>query len=85
MDPGEISKMLKHLVNGADVVKGLRFLPLGYTEDMTLLRRIRNTFFFLVNLIWRARYTDLCYSYAAFNKKALAVLEPHLSQQFLRL
>lgn len=79
MDPGEISKMMKHLVNGADVVKGSRFMPLGYTEDITLLRRIGNSFFvLLVNLIWRARYTDLCYGYAAFSKKALAVLGPHL-------
>ena len=79
MNPEEIVTMLKPLGNGADVVKGSRFMPNGFSEDMTFLRRMGNSFFvLLVNLIWGARYTDLCYGYAAFSKKALAVLYPHL-------
>jgi glycosyltransferase involved in cell wall biosynthesis len=79
MNPDEIGNMLKPLFDGADVVKGSRFMPLGFSDDMTFLRRMGNSFFvLLVNFIWRAGYTDLCYGYAAFTKNALKVLHPHL-------
>jgi glycosyltransferase involved in cell wall biosynthesis len=79
MDPREIFHFLEHLKNGTDVVKGSRFLPYGSSEDMTFLRRIGNTFFVsLVNLIWGANYTDLCYGFAAFKKEALRTLQPYL-------
>jgi glycosyltransferase involved in cell wall biosynthesis len=79
MDPREIFHFLEHLKNGTDVVKGSRFMPYGSSEDMTFLRRIGNTFFVsLVNLIWGANYTDLCYGFAAFKKEALRTLQPYL-------
>jgi glycosyltransferase involved in cell wall biosynthesis len=79
MDPREIFHFLEHLKNGTDVVKGSRFMPYGSSEDMTFFRRIGNTFFvYLVNLIWGANYTDLCYGFAAFKKEALRTLQPYL-------
>ena len=79
MNPKEILIMLTLLRIGIDVVKGSRFMKYGYTEDMTLLRRIGNSFLLtLVNLIWRGNYTDLCYGYMAFSKKAIDTLYPHL-------
>jgi glycosyltransferase involved in cell wall biosynthesis len=79
MDPREIFHFLEHLKNGTDVVKGSRFMRYGSSEDMTFLRQIGNTFFVsLVNLIWGANYTDLCYGFAAFKKEALRSLQPYL-------
>jgi glycosyltransferase involved in cell wall biosynthesis len=82
MDPREISGFLGQLENGIDVVKASRFLPSGFSEDMTFIRRFGNAFFvFLVNLIWEANYTDLCYGFAAFKKKAIQKLHPCLESK----
>jgi glycosyltransferase involved in cell wall biosynthesis len=82
MNPEEIMSFLVHLDNGIDVVKGSRFLPGGFSEDMTLFRRVGNKLFiFLVNLLWDCKYTDLCYGYAAFKKKALIKIYPHLKSK----
>lgn len=79
MNPKEILSFLIHLDNGIDVVKGSRFLPGGFTEDMTLFRRLGNKMFIsLVNFLWGCNYTDLCYGYAAFKKEALMKIYPHL-------
>lgn len=76
----EIPRFIKALDSGADVVKGSRFLPLGYSEDMSVLRRFGNrVLLLLVNIIWGASYTDLCYGFGAFRKNALAKLSPELS------
>lgn len=67
---------------GVDMVKGSRFIPSGYSEDMTLLRRIGNAFFvFLVNALWFTDYTDLCYGYAVFRRKAIEELYPRLKSK----
>jgi glycosyltransferase involved in cell wall biosynthesis len=82
MNPQEILSFLEPLGNGTDVVKGSRFLPEGFSEDMTLFRKIGNKFFlFLVNFLWGAGYTDLCYGYAAFKKDALKKICPHLKSK----
>jgi glycosyltransferase involved in cell wall biosynthesis len=82
MDPKEIFRFLEHLNNGIDVVKGSRFMPFGFSEDMTLFRRMGNAVFVhLVNLIWGAKYTDLCYGFAAFKKEALLTLQPYLESK----
>ena len=75
MNPKEIPLLLKTLDSGADLAKGSRFLPYGYSEDMTLIRRIGNRFFVsLVNWFWSADYTDLCYGLAAFNRGVIEKL-----------
>jgi glycosyltransferase involved in cell wall biosynthesis len=79
MDPREIPSFIEALRNGSDVVKGSRFMPGGRSEDMTSIRRLGNKIFVhLANIIHGAKYTDLCYGYAAFRKDALHKLQPHL-------
>jgi glycosyltransferase involved in cell wall biosynthesis len=79
MDPKEIAGFLEPLRNGADVAKGSRFMRGGRTDDMTFIRKMGNkVFVFLVNMLIRSKYTDLCYGYAAFTRDALQKLNPHL-------
>jgi len=82
MNPREIPQLIKALDSGADLAKGSRFLPSGYSEDMNLIRRVGNLFFvFLVNWFWAANYTDLCYGFGAFRKSAIEKLSPHLKSK----
>lgn len=79
MRPQEIPRFIEALDSGADLAKGSRFLPLGYTKDMGLVRRVGNQFLLLlVNLIWSSHYTDLCYGFGAFNRGTLKKLYPSL-------
>lgn len=79
MNPKEVPRLVEALDSGADLVKGSRFLPYGYSEDMNVIRRIGNQFFLsLVNRIWSTNYTDLCYGLAAFKKDTINKLRPHL-------
>ena len=79
MKPEEVPSFLKALAPGVDVVKGSRFLPGGYSEDLSLIRTVGNLLFVsLVNLLWSTNYTDLCYGFGAFRTEALRRLCPHL-------
>ena len=79
MDPAELPKFMKVLNSGADIVKGSRFLKGGYSYDMGATRRFGNSMLMLVlNFLWSAKYTDLCYGYAVLNKKAIEKLSPVL-------
>ncbi len=82
MNPNEIPLFVKKLNSGFDVVKGSRFLGSGYSEDMSILRRIGNLFFVkTVKLLWASEYTDLCYGYAIFTKESIKKLSPILKSQ----
>jgi glycosyltransferase involved in cell wall biosynthesis len=82
MNPKEIPSLVEALNSGADIVKGSRFMKGGYSYDISSLRRIGNMFMVaVVNLLWSAKYTDLCYGFAAFNKRAIEKLVPHLKSQ----
>jgi glycosyltransferase involved in cell wall biosynthesis len=82
MDPKEIQNLIDALNSGADVVKGSRFIEGGYSYDISSLRRIGNMLMVAaVNLLWSAKYTDLCYGFAAFNKRAIEKLVPHLKSR----
>jgi len=75
----EIPKLVKEIVQGADVAKGSRFLKGGGSTDLTLVRRIGNRLFVsIVNLIWGMDCTDLCYGFVAYRKEALNRLAPTL-------
>ena len=66
-DPAEIPMFVAALVAGADLVKGSRFLPGGGSHDLTPLRRAGAVWLtWLVNVLFRTAYTDLCYGYNAF-------------------
>lgn len=74
MDPGEIPDFVRPLLHGFDVVQGSRVL--GSSDDLTPLRRFGNYMFVsLVNNLYKAEYTDLCYGYRAFRKEALDKIE----------
>jgi len=66
-DPAEIPAFVAALTDGADFAKGTRFARGGSSHDITTFRRTGNWFLNrLVNLLFRTRYTDLCYGYNAF-------------------
>jgi glycosyltransferase involved in cell wall biosynthesis len=82
MNPKEMPLYVDALRTGADVVKGSRFLSSGYSEDMSLIRRIGNFILLsLVNLLFSTNYTDLCYGFIAFRKEAVDKLLPFLSSK----
>ncbi len=75
MSPKELPRFVEAIAKGADIAKGSRFIRGGYTYDMSVLRKIGNTFFtVIVNVMHRTRYTDLCYGYVAFNKRAIKAM-----------
>jgi glycosyltransferase involved in cell wall biosynthesis len=66
-DPGEIPSFIAALRGGADFAKGSRFSETGGSADITRVRRAGNKVLsFLVNTLFRTRYSDLCYGYNAF-------------------
>jgi glycosyltransferase involved in cell wall biosynthesis len=74
-DPAEIPRFVDALLDGNDFAKGSRFAPGGTSNDITRIRALGNRFLgALVNLLFRTRYTDLCYGYNAFWRHCL----PHL-------
>jgi hypothetical protein len=75
-DPGEIPAFVAALAAGADFAKGTRFDRGGHSHDITRFRRAGNSALNrLVNLLFRTRYTDLCYGYNAFRVHLLPVLD----------
>jgi glycosyltransferase involved in cell wall biosynthesis len=79
MRPEEVPQFVKTLEDGADLVKGSRFMPGGHSDDIGLVRRIGNRLFvWLVNRVWSTKYTDLCYGFLAFRAGAIEKLCPHL-------
>ncbi len=74
-DPGEIPLFVAELLDGADFVKGSRYMTDGGSEDLTRARRYGNTLLTgTVNVLFQTRYTDLCYGYMAFWRRCLPVL-----------
>jgi glycosyltransferase involved in cell wall biosynthesis len=74
--PEEIPRFVEALRHGADFAKGSRFAPGGGSADITTMRRAGNrALVFLVNLLFRTRYTDLCYGFNAFWIRYLPKLE----------
>jgi glycosyltransferase involved in cell wall biosynthesis len=74
-DASEIPKFVKALVEGADFAKGSRFAQGGGSSDITRLRRLGNRILIAaVNMIYKTRYTDLCYGYNAFWRHVVPVI-----------
>src|SRR5947209_2892035 len=74
-DPAEIPAFVAPLLDGADFAKGSRFARGGGSVDITPLRDLGNKFLNgVVNLLYRTRYTDLCYGYNAFWRDVLPVM-----------
>ncbi|ROP32068.1 glycosyl transferase family 2 [Couchioplanes caeruleus] len=76
MDPAEIVSFVDELLTGADYVKGTRFSLGGGSSDITRIRRAGNAALNgLVNMLYKASFTDLCYGYNAFWAHAVKHLE----------
>jgi len=72
----ELPLLIDAVEDGFDACFGSRFIIGGKTEDMSLLRYIGNKFFvMLVNLLYRTKYTDLCYGYRSFKKSAVKKMD----------
>lgn len=75
-DPAEIPLFVGALRNGADFAKGTRFAATGGSADITAVRRIGNKALnSLANILFRTRYSDLCYGYNAFWADCLPVFD----------
>jgi glycosyltransferase involved in cell wall biosynthesis len=75
-NPHEIPAFVGALLAGADFVKGSRFMQGGGTVDMTLFRILGHWCLLqLVNTLFGAKYTDLCYGYSAFWRDLLPQLQ----------
>lgn len=75
-DPAEIPRFVEALVGGADLAKGSRFCRDGGSDDITHFRRLGNYGLnWLVNRIFRTRFSDLCYGYNAFWRRNLTCLD----------
>jgi glycosyltransferase involved in cell wall biosynthesis len=74
--PEEIPRFIEALRHGADFAKGSRFAPGGGSADITALRKGGNlALVHLVNMLFRTRFTDLCYGFNAFWTRCLPRLE----------
>jgi glycosyltransferase involved in cell wall biosynthesis len=66
-DPSEIPNFIAPLIDGADFVKGSRYMDGGGSTDITKVRSAGNRALGAsVNLLFGTRYTDLCYGFNAF-------------------
>lgn len=76
MSPQEIPHFLYFLANGYDFVKGSRFMGGGGSLDITRLRRLGNQgLLLLMNRLYGAHLTDLCYGFCAFHRRYLDFLD----------
>jgi len=75
-DPKEIPAFVEALRDGAAFAKGTRFKNGGRSLDITPLRRAGNLMLnTTVNVLFRTRFSDLCYGYNAFWRSVLPVLD----------
>jgi glycosyltransferase involved in cell wall biosynthesis len=75
MDAAEITSFVDALVDGADFVKGSRYMQGGGSSDITFLRSSGNhALRLMVNTIFGTDYSDLCYGYCAFWRDVLPEL-----------
>ncbi len=75
-NPSELMILISGIQIGYDVCMGSRFLTGGGSEDMPAFRKFGNKVFVsLVNLIYGSKYTDMCYGYRSFSRKAVKKLK----------
>jgi glycosyltransferase involved in cell wall biosynthesis len=71
-DPKEIPYFVAALLVGNDFAKGSRFIKGGGSHDITFLRRLGNLYLNkLVNMLFFAGFSDLCYGFNVFWKYCL--------------
>jgi glycosyltransferase involved in cell wall biosynthesis len=76
MDPCEFDTFLALISRGFDFVKGTRYACGGGSDDLTALRRGGNRVLTaLANVLYRTKWTDLCYGYVALHRSAVDRLQ----------
>ena len=76
-DAAEIPRFVSALEQGADFVKGSRYLEGGGSDDLTFVRTMGNKLLArLVNAVYKTRYSALCYGYMAFWRRCVDRLHP---------
>ena len=76
MDPAEIGRYVEQLEAGYHLVKGSRFAKGGGTNDLTVVRRLGNgALRGTANLLFRTRFSELCYGFMAFRRENLLGLQ----------
>jgi glycosyltransferase involved in cell wall biosynthesis len=74
-EPKELRLLISGIASGYDMCVGSRFLSGGGTSDMPFFRVFGNKVFVaMVNLLYGSRYTDMCYGYRSFSRRALKKL-----------
>ncbi|MER7398131.1 glycosyltransferase family 2 protein [Streptomyces sp. NPDC000151] len=78
MSPDEIPHFVHFLDNGYDFVKGSRYVAGGGSLGLTYVRSAGNlALLAVVNRLYHARLTDLCYGFCAFRRDFLDELDLH--------
>jgi glycosyltransferase involved in cell wall biosynthesis len=76
MNPEEMILLVSALLTGADFAKGSRFIEGGGSTDLSMIRALGNwALTSSVRLLYGCRFSDLCYGYMAFWRRALPLLE----------
>lgn len=74
-DPSEMGMFVRHLRNGADFVKGSRYIQGSGSSDISAFRALGNWgLTMLVRLLFGGSFSDLCYGYMAFWRRLLPLL-----------
>lgn len=74
-EPRELRLLIAGIETGYDICMGSRFITGGGSSDMPLLRVFGNkVFVLLVNALFGANYSDLCYGYRSFRRGAMQKL-----------
>ena len=74
--PDELALLISGIETGYDICMGSRFISGGGSDDMPPFRKFGNKIFvLLVNKLYGAHYTDLCYGYRSFTREAAKKLD----------
>lgn len=75
MDPREIDVFVAPLYDGADYVRGSRFVTGGGSADITVIRTVGNRALNrLANALFGTAHTDLCYGFNAMTRRGARAL-----------
>lgn len=75
MDPAEIEGFVRALDGGYDLVKGSRSCQGGDSTDLTATRQLGNMALRgLVNVLYSAHFTELCYGYMALRRTSVPAM-----------
>lgn len=75
-DPEEIGAFVRQLRDGADFVKGSRYMQGSDSFDISAVRSFGNSgITWMVRVLFGGRFSDLCYGYTAFWREFLPVFD----------